>query len=211
MVMLVMSLTYAASVEEVVSLNNGSCWLQESNGSHNIATFGNSQTLIFGEREKEKIFQMLDANEAFWNFHCSSSGGRIVVNMHKFCAWVAVSMNKISLVSYGRKEYLGANNSRPRDGIQPGSLILEFKGSLQELNTWLHQVPGIEEYVDGAEYLSKNRYQLLLNKNQMYEEPEVREQLEFLFMKEPRVKNLELDYYLHPVGEYYPLSPSAFH
>ena len=136
---------------------------------------------------------------------------RLSGSRSRLSAWVAVSMNKISLVSYGRKEYLGANNSRPCDGIQPGSLILEFEGSLQELKTWLYQVPGIEEYVDGAEYLSKNRYQLLLNKNQMYEEPEVREQLEFLFMKEPRVKNLELDYYLHPVGEYYPLSPSAFH
>ncbi len=197
---------YGASTQKVTSLNNGSCWIQKSGQGHKMATFGNSQSLYFGEQEKNKILDLLDSDTAFWNFQCSATGGRIVVTMEKYCAWLIVDMNKISLVSYGRKEFAGNASNRPCDGIQPGSLLFKFVGTYKETQSWISSVSGIEDYVESVNQLSKNYYQLIINKEYRFQEPEIRAELELKFLKEERAKYIELDYFLHPIGEFYPLS-----
>jgi len=203
LLMVLTSLVTAASPLEVISLDNGSCWLKEEKKHYAIASFGNAQTSFFGEREKRKILQLLQETDAYWNFHCSSSGARIVVNTEKFCAWVTVAQSKISVISYGRKEYLGAHNARPCYGIRPGSLLLKFTGTFLEIQEWLEQIPGLEKYVYQVKPLAPELFQLVLNKNLRFQEPEVLNELKFMFIKEARVKYLELDFFLHPVGEFY--------
>ncbi len=194
------SVAYGTDVM-VKDLNQGSCWVHESE-SVRIADFNGGETHLLEQSQVQAVVSHFSQGERPSRLdtmvHCSGGGVALVMNFKvgdkAYCLWTKPSKNDLELVSLGRS----LSDSGPCDGISLSKLSFKQLGDIDadRVRDWLES-----KVTEGivSKYSQSGRWWNVTGTDK-YEFKE--ENLKDDLMKSGYFESFEFDHLRHHQGEF---------
>ncbi|WP_127717387.1 hypothetical protein [Halobacteriovorax sp. HLS] len=185
--------------EEVVSLNQGSCWYQERDSKVKVASFNSGISVELNDEYLSSLNNLnlpVNFDEKYSSqLHCSGHGVSLVMHVQekekKYCLWFKIEKNALSIQSIGLTDY-----DSNCDGYKEAELLvtLSSEAELEDVEKQISQNPAVQSITKA----SSNVLHVKLTDESGGSEDVIAQQLK----THRAIKYVEKSYFYHPVGEW---------
>ncbi|ATH08332.1 hypothetical protein BIY24_10345 [Halobacteriovorax marinus] len=194
--------TFAQTIE-VKSLNQGSCWIQESSDHVKMASFSQGISVELNDITLGKIHELglptsFQENLKAMAF-CSGHGLSLVMNAKegalRYCVWLKVEKDNFIVQS------VGLTDSQTKcDGYKAGVILLSLGSEGVDKDKFIEELEQRSHNIEFKSYevITDGMVQINLNESDFGREEELAQKFSAL----APVKYAERSYFYHPIGEW---------